>query len=288
VTKQFGLTTDIQDLYAKLLDFRAQGGGDWPESVNEALHTAVTKLDWSHGPETTRIVFLVGDAPPHMNYEQDVKYPDIMRLARRKDIIVNAVQAGNARDTRRVWREIAQMGDGEYIPIPQDGGELLVIETPFDDDIIELQGRINRTVVPYGSHKRRMRVTRKTKQLEAAPRAAASDMASYLNKRARTASAARAVTGEGDLVADVKAGRAQLGALKDEDLPENVRKLSAEERKNYLDRQMKTRNSLNERLGELIKKRDRYVAEARSKAPAEQADSFDRAVEKTLRAQIKR
>ncbi len=37
VTKTFELTTDIQDLYADLLELRARGGGDWPESVNEAL-----------------------------------------------------------------------------------------------------------------------------------------------------------------------------------------------------------------------------------------------------------
>src|SRR6202171_4406708 len=37
VTRTFDLTTDIQDLYANLLELRAHGGGDWPESVNEAL-----------------------------------------------------------------------------------------------------------------------------------------------------------------------------------------------------------------------------------------------------------
>ena len=37
VTKTFNLTTDIQDLYANLLELKARGGGDWPESVNEAL-----------------------------------------------------------------------------------------------------------------------------------------------------------------------------------------------------------------------------------------------------------
>src|SRR3954470_16782329 len=47
VTRTFNLTTDIQDLYAKLLEFKAQGGGDWPESVNEALETGVTKLSWT-------------------------------------------------------------------------------------------------------------------------------------------------------------------------------------------------------------------------------------------------
>jgi Mg-chelatase subunit ChlD len=288
VTKRFALTTDIQDLYAELLDLRARGGGDWPESVNEALHAAVSMFEWSYGPETTRIIFLVGDAPPHMDYEQDVKYPAAIRMARRKDIVVNAVQAGAARNTMRVWRAIAQMGEGEYIPIPQDGGPVVVIETPFDHDIIELQSRINHTVVPYGSHARRLRVEKKARQLAAAPRAAATDMASYLNKRARVVSAAEAVTGEGDLVADVKAGRTRLEALKDDELPDNVSKLAPAERKAYLDRQMRERNGLNARLSELVKKRDQYVADARWRAPPKRADSFDRVVETTLRAQIKR
>ena len=63
VTKRIELTADIQDLYARLLELRARGGGDWPESVNEALHEGITKLSWTQGPEVSRIVFLVGDAP---------------------------------------------------------------------------------------------------------------------------------------------------------------------------------------------------------------------------------
>ena len=75
VTRKFELTADIQDLYASLLELRAKGGGDWPESVNEALDIAVNKLAWSSGDDVHRIVFLVGDAPPHMDYAQDTKYP---------------------------------------------------------------------------------------------------------------------------------------------------------------------------------------------------------------------
>jgi hypothetical protein len=40
VTRTFDLTIDIQDLYANLLELKARGGGDWPESVNEALDVA--------------------------------------------------------------------------------------------------------------------------------------------------------------------------------------------------------------------------------------------------------
>jgi Mg-chelatase subunit ChlD len=151
VTKTFDLTTDIQDLYASLLELGARGGGDWPESVNEALEVGITKLSWTEGPAICRILFLVGDAPPHMDYAQDTKYPEVVRMAHDRGITINAVQAGGARDTERVWREIAQRGDGRYIPIPQDGGHVVIIETPWDTEIIELQGRINGTVIPYGS-----------------------------------------------------------------------------------------------------------------------------------------
>ena len=290
VTRSFPLTSDIQELYGQLLALKAAGGGDWPESVNEALQVGVTKLDWSYGPKTTRILFLVGDAPPHMDYEQDKKYPEVLEIARKKGIIVNAVQAGHARDTEKAWRTIAQLGRGDYIPIPQDGGKVVIIETPYDTEIIELQGRINRTVVPYGTRERQRRVEEKTRQILMAPAASGSDMASYINKRAAAQAAApEAVTGDGDLVADLSAGRAKLDGLKDEELPESLRKLNAEERKAHLERQLAERRTLNERLSGLVKQRDAYVATERRKSePGKTGDSFDRAVETTLRAQIQR
>jgi len=286
VTKTFNLTTDIQDLYANLLALQARGGGDWPESVNEALEIGVTKLNWTQGPEICRIMFLVGDAPPHMDYKQDTKFPEVVRMARDRGIVVNAVQAGGARDTERVWREIAQRGDGRYIPIPQDGGQILVIETPWDIEIIELQGRINGTVIPYGPLMQRSSIEQKTGQLAAAPRSAASEMASYLNKSAKRTG--EAVTGRGDLVSDVASGRQRLDSVKDEDLPDNLRPLKPEQRQAAIDKNVAERKTLNDRLAEVVKKRDAYVAEQRKNGPAKVADSFDRAVADTLKAQIKR
>ena len=287
VTKTFELTTDIQDLYANLLELHARGGGDWPESVNEALHVGVTKLAWTQGSEICRILFLVGDAPPHMDYAQDVKYPEVLRIARERDILVNAVQAGSARDTERVWREIAQMGRGRYIPIPQDGGHLVVIETPYDGEIIELQRHINGTVIPYGPREQRGSVEQKTRQVAAAPPAVASDMAGYMARNAAKTSG-EAITGAGDLVADVNAGRQKLTAVRDDDLPDQVRKMDAAERQAFIDGQAARRKTFNERMAALVKQRDRYVLDQAKKAPTRTADSFDRAVEETLRVQIKR
>ena len=232
-------------------------------------------------------MFLVGDAPPHMDYAQDVKYPEVLRMARERGIVVNAVQAGGARDTERVWREIAQMGHGRYIPIPQDGGHLVVIETPYDGEIIELQNDINGTVIPYGPRRQRSDVEQKTRQVAAAPAPVATEMAGYMSRNAAR-TAGEVITGAGDLVADVKAGRQKLDALRGEDLPDSLRGMNAAERQSFIDKQEAKRKALNERMAALVKQRDSYVLDSAKKAPTRTADSFDRAVEDTLRAQIKR
>ena len=289
VTRTFDVTSHIQDTYGNLLDLKARGGGDWPESINEALDVAVNKLHWTEGKDAHRIVFLVGDAPPHMDYAQDTKYPKTLAVAKQRDIVVNAVLAGGARDTERVWKDIAQLGDGRFIPIPQDGGDLVVIETPYDDDIIILQKEINGTVIPYGPQRLQKRVEEKTRQLSqvaAAAPASASDMASYLNKRSRISS--EAVTGDGDLVSAVASGRTTVAGVKDDELPDALRKLSPDQRAAEVEKQTQARKNLNEKLAALVRKRDAFVAEKKRTAAPGKASSFDRAVEETLKVQIKK
>ncbi len=267
VTKTFPLTKDIQGLYADLLSLQARGGGDWPESVNEALYLAVAKTNWDNRPFVDRIVFLVGDAPPHMDYEQDRKYQESLEIARKSGIIVNAVQAGGARDTERVWRSIAQLGHGRYLPIPQDGGKVVLIETPYDREIIELQIEINRTIVPYGSPEQQGGIRMKAEVSGGAPAPVSSEMAKYVN---RAGKGKDAVTGEGDLVADIANGRKELSGVKEAELPAELRRLPPEGRAAAIEERSKRRTELAARMDTLVKQRDAYVAkQGAASKPAE-------------------
>ena len=55
-----------------------------PSRSNQALHEAVTKLGWSSDAGVYRAIFLVGDAPPHLDYQDDVKYRDSVARARQR------------------------------------------------------------------------------------------------------------------------------------------------------------------------------------------------------------
>ena len=185
VTKTFDLTTDIQDLYANLLELQ---GARRRRLARERQRGAATSASPScrgrKAPEICRIMFLVGDAPPHMDYAQDTKYPEVLPHGAPSAASSSTRCRPAARATPSgCGARSPSCGNGRYIPIPQDGGQLVIIETPWDIEIIELQGRINGTVIPYGPRAQRSSVEQKTRQVAAAPAPVAAEMAGYLSKR---------------------------------------------------------------------------------------------------------
>ncbi len=278
------LSEDIQGMYGKLVRLQAEGGEDTPESVNAALNEAVKGLQWTSGDHVKRIVFLVGDAPPHMDYQQERQYPEILKDARARDIIVNAVQAGDMLETTEIWKEIAQFGRGRYIAIPQTGGDILVVVTPFDGDILELQHRLDKTVVPYGNKVKQDRTADIMAEKSAAPESVQLDNSKYYSKRR---SKKEVLTGGGDLIADVRNKAIEFDKIVEAELPKDLQLKPQSERQAWLDEKLREREALEAKIAALIAKRDGYVAEEQKKtSKSTSLDSFDRAVEDTLKVQL--
>jgi von Willebrand factor type A domain len=284
VVKTFDLSEDIQGMYGKLTRLQADGGDDTPESVNEALDVAVRDLTWSSGDNVKRIVFLVGDAPPHMDYPQERQYPEIVKAAVKRDIIVNTVQAGDMPETTPVWKEIAQYGQGRYMAIPQSGGEVVVIVSPYDDEILELQGELDRTVVPYGNVEQKSAISQKMAERSAAAPSTQVENSKFYAKRSKKK---EVVTGRGDLVADVRNGAVSLDKMDASEMPEELRTQSVEKKKEWVEAKIASREKLEQRMSELMVKRDAFVLKQQAeKKTVASTDSFDRAVEETLKLQL--
>ena len=280
VTKVFDLTDDLDKVFADLQAFQAGGGGDGPESVNQALDEAVNKIGWTADEATVKFVFLVGDFPPHMDYQDDVKFPRTCEAAVRKNLIINTVQCGENAETAEVWREIARRGEGTYVALEQSGG-MIAMDTPMDEEIARLSAQIGELAVPYGSVEQRREVASKTVAAASAPAAVQADRA-YFN-----AASGKAIQGRGDLVSDLRENSVALDAVPEAELPENMRAMSAEQRVAYLKDQGEKRDALNARVAELSKQRQAYIAEQNRKLPAS-ADAFDAKVSETVKTQMER
>ena len=114
----------------------AEGGGDGPEHVSAALHDAVHRLTWSSG-RSLRMIVLVGDAPPHVDYQDGFDYRRHVGEARQRGIVVESIQCGQDAQTAQVWREIASTGAGHYAQIDAQGG-MPVRVTAVDAELARL------------------------------------------------------------------------------------------------------------------------------------------------------
>jgi Mg-chelatase subunit ChlD len=108
ITRLHPMTTDLPGLSARIDGIRAAGGGDGPEHVNQALRTAIRGLKFR--PESVaRLVFLVGDAPPHLDYEGDEGYFPAVREASRAGIQIHTIAASGMDHLGQVvFRQVAQ------------------------------------------------------------------------------------------------------------------------------------------------------------------------------------
>lgn len=283
VTRRFDLTDDIDEVFKNLRLFQAGGGGDTPESVNQALHEAVGTMTWSAAKDATKIVFLVGDCPPHMDYQDDVKYPVTCQKAASSGIIINTVQCGSHAETTPIWQEIARLAEGTYVALAQTGG-MVAMATPHDAEIAKLSAALGETAIAYGSAAQQMSVREKNATAKDAAPAVAAARAAY-----NTASGGKAIQGRGDLLADLAEGTVKLESVKEEDLPAELKGKTAEERKAYLEQQQAKRADLNRQLDELVRKRSDFVQQEKARLAKEgKGDSFDLKVEEAIREQSKR
>jgi Mg-chelatase subunit ChlD len=293
ITRLFDLTSDIDAVYANLQQLRANGGGDLPESVNQALNEAVTKLSWSADRKVLKIIFLVGDAPPHMDYPDDIKYPDICQAAMKRDLIINTVQCGNNLETTAIWKKISQLSEGNYVAIAQSGG-MAAIATPMDSELADLSRKLGGTLVAYGDSASRKNMEVRTERAAAAPGTAAADRSLFMIRSGggmggfgggAGGSGSRGATGQ-DLLDALAAGTIKLESVKKDDLPENLRTLDAPALKAEIEKRRRERADLQAKITKLSMERDEFLAKERKRlAEKGKADSFDETVTQTIRDQ---
>ncbi|HSV45370.1 MAG TPA: VWA domain-containing protein, partial [Ramlibacter sp.] len=107
-------TNDLGSFQGALNALHAGGGGDYPEAMNEALHETVHKLSW-RGEGATRLVVLLADAPPHLDYGAP-HYDDDMMAALGKGIKVFSVGASGLNNQGEyIQRQIAQYTGGRFV-----------------------------------------------------------------------------------------------------------------------------------------------------------------------------
>jgi len=115
VTRTVDFTGDVAAFTEELRAVVADGGGDEPEALNEGLQAALDETSWRRDA-AVRLVFVVADAPPHLDYADGPDYAPALVQAAGDGIKIFPVASSGANfQAELIFRQMAQYTSGRFV-----------------------------------------------------------------------------------------------------------------------------------------------------------------------------
>jgi len=270
------LSQDLDRISEELFKLKTNGGDEY---CGRVIQAAVEGLTWTKNNNELKVIFIAGNEP---FTQGGVDYKGACKASITKGIIVNTIHCGDYQTgVRTYWKDGADLADGKYMNIDHNQ-KIAHINAPQDKEIIELGKALNKTYVAYGGKVGKAKKERQKRQDSNAMAVSEEVMV----QRAAAKSSAQYSNVSWDLVDAEKEGKVKIENVKDEDLPEEMRKMSKEERKTYIGKKQQERIKIQKKIKELKNKRDKYVAEKRKSMSKDK--TLDSAIIKAIREQAQK
>jgi hypothetical protein len=267
------LTTDLDKVSEQLFALKTNGGS---EHCGQVIQKATQQLEWSRGKNDLKLIYIAGNEP---FTQGPVDYHVSVKAAAERGIVVNTIHCGDeASGIAGKWKDGALLADGNYMIIDQNKA-VAYIEAPQDKEIARLGAEMNKTYLGYG---RRAEEGEKNQAAQDA-NAAGAGMGSAVQRAASKASGYYDNSGW-DLV-DAKKGGKDVGKMKEDELPAELKKLAPADRVAYVEKLEKQRGELQAKINKLNAERDAYVtAEMKKRGDADKS-TFDSEMIGSVKAQ---
>ena len=266
------LTNDLDKISEELFKLQTNGGSEYCGTV---ISEAIKDLDWTKSTDEYKVIFIAGNEP---FTQGSIDYKISCKEAISKGIIVNTIYCGNYDEgVQTNWKDGADLADGKYINIDQDQ-EIVHIDTPFDDELVQLGQKLNDTYLAFGYQGDEMKMRQEEQDKNAGTLAP-----EVLVERTVTKGSGQYRNESWDLVDADREGTVEIEEIPEDQLPEEMQKMNVKERKAYVEQKAKEREKIQIQINELDKKRRDYVAQ--KLAENSEDNTLDAAMLKIIREQ---
>jgi hypothetical protein len=279
VRKDLDLTGDLDEVYKRLFALTTLGGEEY---VARVTRDALADLKWADDKDALRLIFVCGNEP--VDQDKEVGLDSVAGQAKAKGVVINTIYCGPANHPETTgWRTFAEQAGGKYANIDQDRAKSsAAMKTPYDEEIQKLSAAINTTYCWYGRGGREAAANQVAQDKNAEK--TAGDVAT---ERGLTKASKLYKNATCDLIDRIEIDKDfDLSKIKEEDLPDELKKLKADERMPYLKKKAEERADIQKKVAELNVKRTRFIEDEKKKEPKSAADkAFDDALKTILRDQ---
>ena len=241
---------DLDEISEKLFSLTTNGG---EEFCGEVIHTSLKQLNWGENPDNLKMIFIAGNEP---FTQGKLNYKDAVTNAKEKDIVVNTIFCGNyEQGVNSDWKNGATLTGGEYIAIDHNK-KIVHIDTPYDDVIIQLNSKLNKTYISYGAlGNAKMEQQRsqdhnayELEEAVAVKRAVSKSSRLYNNKK-------------WDLVDASDDSSFDIAMVEEDELPTELKGKSKVEMESFIQKKKTERSKIQSEIQTFNAKREKFIAE---------------------------
>lgn len=266
-------TNDLDLISEKLFSLKTNGGSEF---CGQVISSASQQLEWKKDTTNLQLIFIAGNESFHQGM---VNSTESCSYAKEKDIIVNTIFCGNYSEGINLgWKNGAILTHGNYMSIEQDK-KTIYIETPFDNEIAQLNDKLNDTYVNYGS----LGYEKKANQIKQDKNAEVYGTSNTTNRVLSKASKFYS-NSSWDLVDASKRKEFDVTKVKESELPKELIGKSNQQKQDFIALKSKERETVITQIELLNVKRNTYIAE-KSKTLSANDLSLDAAMIKAIREQ---
>ena len=258
VRQVLAFNSDLDEISEKLFSLTTNGGKEY---CGQVISASLKELAWGENNNDLRLIFIAGNEP---FTQGKINYKEAISDAKEKDVIINTVFCGNyTQGISEMWKEGANLGGGDYMTINQNKKVIHII-TPYDDDIIILNKKLNKTYIYFGN-KGAVQYEKQAMQDKNATKFSSSVSVG----RAISKSNRFYKNSSWDLIDKSEDEIIDYSEIKRIDLPKDLQKMSDIELKGHVEKLREERLLIKKRVNQLDKKRRTFIAKKKQESTKE-------------------
>ncbi len=275
IRQVLSFSSDLDDISEKLFSLTTNGGKEY---CGQVISSSLNDLKWGKNKNDLRLIFIAGNEP---FTQGKINYREAISDAKEKDVIINTIYCGDYNTgISGMWKDGADMGGGDYMTINHNK-KIVHIITPYDEEIIILNRKLNKTYIYFGNRG----YTKHQAQKQQDVNAEALDEVVIVN-RSVSKSSRLYNNSSWDLVDKSEKEKVDYSKIKRSQLPKHLQNMSDAELKKYVEKQKKVRSEIKAKINELNKKRKAYISQKQKESMKK--DELENVMIKAIKKQAMR
>lgn len=273
IRQVLAFSDDLDEISKELFSLTTNGGNEY---CGQVIQTSLNQLTWGNNPDDLKLIFIAGNEP---FTQGKVNYKDASINAKEKDVTVNTIFCGDYNQgIQSNWKDGAHLTNGDYLAINHNRATVH-IASPYDDAILLLNKKLNKTYVAYGQKGEQKRAMQTEQDKNATSYSKANAVGRTISKSSHLYK-----NKSWDLVDAEALEEIVIEELDDDVLPEELKGKSVKDIKTYVDKKRNERAAIQKEIQDLNTKRKAFIA----KQKTEKDNGLENAMTKAIKTQAKK